>query len=140
MSTLKKFTLSEIDTVAQEVLETVHEKVLCFSGEMGAGKTTFIKALVKHLGGEDPGNSPTFGLVNQYNYSSGKILGYHFDFYRIENEEEVFDMGFEEYLNSDHWLFIEWPQLVETFLPASVARITLRFIDEKTRAIEINSH
>ena len=59
MSTLKKFTLSEIDTVAQEVLETVHEKVLCFSGEMGAGKTTFIKALVKHLGGEDAGNSPT---------------------------------------------------------------------------------
>ncbi|MEO1487710.1 MAG: tRNA (adenosine(37)-N6)-threonylcarbamoyltransferase complex ATPase subunit type 1 TsaE [Bacteroidota bacterium] len=139
MSTLKSFTLSEIDIVAREVLETIQGKILCFSGEMGAGKTTLIKALVKHLGGEDPGNSPTFGLVNQYNNTSGEVLGYHFDFYRIEQEEEVFDMGFEEYLNSGHWLFIEWPQVVETFLPSSVARITLHFVDETTRAIEINS-
>ncbi|MEM8764333.1 MAG: tRNA (adenosine(37)-N6)-threonylcarbamoyltransferase complex ATPase subunit type 1 TsaE [Bacteroidota bacterium] len=139
MSLSSTFTLEEIDAIAQEVLKVVDGNILCFSGEMGAGKTTLIKALVKHLGGEDTGNSPTFGLVNQYNYPSGKILGYHFDFYRIENEEEVFDMGFEEYLNSEHWLFIEWPQLVEAFLPASVARITLHFIDKKTRAIEINS-
>ncbi|MEL6976754.1 MAG: tRNA (adenosine(37)-N6)-threonylcarbamoyltransferase complex ATPase subunit type 1 TsaE [Bacteroidota bacterium] len=134
------FTLEEIDAVTQEVLKVVQGKILCFSGDMGAGKTTLIKALVKHLGGKDQGNSPTFGLVNQYNNTSGNILGYHFDFYRIEDEEEVFDMGFEEYLNSGNWIFVEWPNIVEGFLPSSVARITLRFIDETTRAIEINRH
>ena len=108
------YELSEIDSIAVQLLSEVKSKTLLFYGEMGAGKTTLIKALVKALGAEDAASSPTFSLVNEYHSDQGKIL--HFDFYRIEDETEVLDMGIEDYLNTESWKFIEWPQKIEKFL------------------------
>ena len=134
----KEFTLQEIDAIASELLDQVTGKILCFYGEMGAGKTTLIKHLVKNLHGIDAANSPTFGLVNEYFSKKNELLGYHFDFYRIEDESEIYDLGFEDYLNSKAWLFIEWPEKVTSILPENTDDIHIHFIDENTRSIELN--
>ena len=106
---------------------------------MGAGKTTLVKAIIKSLGGIDRGSSPTFSLVNEYHDANGQLLAYHFDFYRIEHIEEVLDLGFEDYLYSDAWVFIEWPEKVEALLDVDFDRIRLQIIDENTRTIEFPS-
>lgn len=103
---------------------------------MGVGKTTLIKSLLKKLGASDTGNSPTFGLVNEYHDTEGNLVAYHFDFYRIRNEQEVLDMGIEDYWSKDVWIFIEWPEKVSNLLPKNHHKIYLRFIDENTRSIE----
>ncbi len=132
------FQLSEIDRVAQEVLAAAQNKTLCFYGDMGVGKTTLIKSLVKELGAVDIANSPTFGLVNEYADSDGRPLAFHFDFYRLNDEMEALDMGFDDYLASDAWLFIEWPEKIASLIPEDAVRLNLHFIDEKTRSIELN--
>ena len=134
----REFSLEQIDEVARELVQSVSGKVLCFYGEMGAGKTTLIKKLVETLGGIDAANSPTFGLVNEYHSRKNELLGYHFDFYRIEHENEIYDLGFEDYLASKVWLFIEWPEKVSSVLPRNTENVHLRFIDENTRSIELN--
>ncbi len=134
----KTFQLETIDDIAREVLKSVSGKVLCFYGNMGVGKTTLIKQMVKCLGGIDGASSPTFGLVNEYHSKNDEVLGYHFDFYRIADESEVYDMGFEDYLASEAWLFVEWPEMVASVLPENHERIHLHFIDENTRSIELN--
>ena len=134
----KEFTLQEIEAIAAELLNQVTGKILCFYGEMGAGKTTLIKQLVKNLHGLDSANSPTFGLVNEYFSKKNELLGYHFDFYRIEDESEIYDLGFEDYLNSNTWLFIERPEKVTSVLPENTDDIHIHFIDENTRSIELN--
>ncbi len=132
------FQLPEIDRVAQEVLAAAPNKTLCFYGDMGVGKTTLIKSLVKELGAVDIANSPTFGLVNEYADSDGRPLAFHFDFYRLNDEMEALDMGFDDYLASDAWLFIEWPEKIASLIPEDAVRLNLHFIDEKTRSIELN--
>lgn len=132
------FQLSEIDQVAESILGKVKNKTLCFYGDMGAGKTTLISAMVKVLGGFDDANSPTFGLVNEYHGQHGNLLAYHFDFYRIENEEEALDMGLEDYLDASVWLFMEWPEKVSFLLPTDKVSIYLHFIDENTRSVEFS--
>lgn len=134
----KTFELSDIQTVAKAIINASPGKQLCFYGEMGAGKTTLIKALVKELGAVDSGNSPTFGLVNEYHDAQGDLLAYHFDFYRLEDETEALDMGLEDYLNSDAWVFMEWPEKIKSLLPEDVVPIFLHFIDENTRSVELN--
>ena len=109
--------MDRIQEVAKEILASVPSKTLCFYGQMGAGKTTLIKALVKELGANDRANSPTFGLVNEYRDQKDSLVAHHFDFYRLEDEMEALDMGFEEYLDGDHWLFIEWPEKVPSLIP-----------------------
>ncbi len=133
-----KFQLSEIEQVAQSILEQLKSKTLCFYGDMGAGKTTLISAMVKSLGGSDEANSPTFGLVNEYADQNGDLLAYHFDFYRIENEEEALDMGLEDYLDTPAWLFMEWPEKVSSLIPTDKVSIYLHFIDENTRSVEFS--
>ena len=140
MTLSQAFTLKEIDTVAQEVLKVVDGKIICFSGEMGAGKTTFIKALVKNLGGEDSGNSPTFGLVNQYNHPSGKILGYHFDFYRLNDELEALDIGVEEYFYSGNYCLVEWPEKIPNLLPDRYLQVSLEVQPDQRRTIYVSRH
>ena len=115
------YELSEIDSVAVELLAKVKSQTLLFYGDMGAGKTTLIKALVKALGGADTASSPTFSLVNEYQTDQGTV--YHFDFYRIEDEAEALDMGIEDYLNTDSWKFIEWPQKIEKLLDQNVEKL-----------------
>jgi len=128
------YELSEIDSIAKLLLSKVKSKTLLFYGEMGAGKTTLIKALIKALGSADIVSSPTFSLVNEYHTDQGKI--YHFDFYRIEDETEALDMGFEDYLDSDSWKLIEWPQKIENLLEADMQKVEVFIESKNTRKLK----
>ncbi|SNY99846.1 tRNA (adenosine(37)-N6)-threonylcarbamoyltransferase complex ATPase subunit type 1 TsaE [Flagellimonas pacifica] len=135
-----EFHLNELNKAVSKILEFANrEKTICFYGQMGAGKTTLIKELVNALGATDHGSSPTFGLVNEYHDKNGNLLAYHFDFYRIENEEQAMDIGLEDYLSSNVWLFIEWPEKIKSLLPNNAVSVYLHFIDENTRSIEFST-
>ena len=129
------YLLSEIDSIAKQLLAQSKSKTILFYGEMGAGKTTLIKSLVKVLGAEDLASSPTFSLVNEY--TSGNGLIYHFDFYRIEDEMEALDMGIEDYISSPAWKFIEWPQKIERFLDDEVQKVQLKTLDAGLRELKL---
>ncbi|MDX1313990.1 MAG: tRNA (adenosine(37)-N6)-threonylcarbamoyltransferase complex ATPase subunit type 1 TsaE [Eudoraea sp.] len=119
------YNLSQIENVVDYILLNTGSKLLCFHGDLGAGKTTLIKALVKKLGGTDTGSSPTFGLVSEYYNKEGALLAYHLDCYRLETEEEALDFGIEEYLDADCWVFIEWPERIDSLLPECRTEIYL---------------
>jgi len=110
------------------------KKVILFYGEMGVGKTTLIKILCQQLGVEEPTNSPTFSIVNEYLSNQKKTI-YHFDFYRIEKEEEVFDMGYEDYFYNNSFCFIEWPEKIPNLLPQDAVRVKITLDDENNRII-----
>ena len=128
-----KYSIDDLDYVAQQLIATSTFKTWLFNAPMGAGKTTLIKALAKNLGVNDLANSPTFSIVNEYLGKQGKI--YHFDLYRLKNEEEVYDMGLDEYFYKDAWSFVEWPELATTILPENTHQITIEIIDEHTREL-----
>ncbi len=133
---LKIENLDQIQAVAKEFISYIKEKkVFAFYGSMGAGKTTFIKALCEELGSPDIVTSPTFTLVNEYLTESGNVV-YHFDFYRIEKKEEAFDFGFEEYLYSGNLCFIEWPEKIESLLPDSAIKVRILVNNNNSRSIE----
>ena len=116
---------SELPEVAQAVIESLDGRsVVAFVGEMGAGKTTLISAIMEYLQSADTVTSPTFALVNQYFTGEGDAV-YHFDFYRINSIAEAFDMGYEEYFYSDAYCFLEWPELVEELLPEEHIRVDI---------------
>lgn len=127
------YLLSEIEDVARQLLEQTKSKTLLFYGEMGAGKTTLIKALLKTLGAVDTGASPTFSLVNVYETENGTVN--HFDFYRIKDESEAWDMGFEEYLDSGNWNFIEWPQKIENFIDEEHQKVEINVLENDVRKL-----
>tara|TARA_Y100000588_G_C14248972_1_gene922677 strand:+ start:1677 stop:2141 length:465 start_codon:yes stop_codon:yes gene_type:complete len=127
--------LNEINTKALKVLNLLESKVILFRGEMGAGKTTFINALLKAMKSDDVATSPTFSIVNEYKLPNDKI--YHFDFYRIESIEEAYNFGVEDYLYSNHWLFIEWPDRIEELLPENTQTITITKIDNNKRSLKL---
>lgn len=117
---------AELPAAARRFIEAMGEHTLfAFYGKMGAGKTTFIKALCEALGVEDPVTSPTFALVNEYRSATTGELIYHFDFYRIKKLEEVYDMGYEDYFYSGALCLIEWPELVEDLLPGDAVRVDI---------------
>lgn len=131
------YNISQISDVARQLLTAVPSKTLCFYGEMGAGKTTLIKALVRELKGAGATSSPTFGIVNEYHNEKGGLLGYHFDFYRLNDESEAWDLGLEEYLSGDTWIFMEWPEKIEGLLPPNRTEIQIEILDEKNRRLSI---
>ena len=132
------YTKNEIDVVVSNLSNSLGRfKVVCFHGSMGSGKTTLIKSLVKHLGGIEQASSPSFGIVNEYYFPDGSILGYHFDFYRLNDPTEALDLGLEDYLNQDVWIFIEWPEKVADLLPLNCLHINLKIIDTLTRVLTI---
>jgi tRNA threonylcarbamoyladenosine biosynthesis protein TsaE len=113
------FTLNDLNDVVRELLKAgAGRNIWLFYGGMGAGKTTLIKAICKALGVHSPMTSPTFSIVNEYNIESGGVI-YHFDFYRLKNEEEAYDIGVEEYLDSGRICFVEWPERIPSILPPS---------------------
>ena len=130
----KTYSLSEIDEVAKELLTQINSNIVLLNGEMGAGKTTLIKALCKALKCPDVVSSPTFSLINEYRTVDNKPL-YHFDCYRIENEEEAYDFGAEEYLYSGHLCLIEWSENIHSLLPTDCCSLTIEKIDSTTRKI-----
>jgi len=131
------YNLNEIESISQTILSQLHGKILAVKGEMGAGKTTLIKALVKALGGSDTGSSPSFGLVNEYHNTNGELLGYHFDFYRLNNLSEALDLGFEEYLEQDCWIFIEWPEKITPILPEGIQELRLFILSPEKRRLQV---
>ncbi|MDX1326563.1 MAG: tRNA (adenosine(37)-N6)-threonylcarbamoyltransferase complex ATPase subunit type 1 TsaE [Arenibacter sp.] len=134
----KTYTLAQLESIVQYIIKETNSKTLCFHGEMGTGKTTLIKALVKELGGGDTSSSPTFGIVNEYHKKDGEVLGYHFDFYRLEDESEALDLGLEDYLYTDSWIFMEWPEKIPSLIPEYATHIHINLIDEKTRSLKIS--
>lgn len=136
---IKNYTLEELPLIAKEVIDSSNNKVLLFYGEMGVGKTTLIKEIVKELGVLDNVSSPTFSLVNEYHTTNGEKV-FHFDFYRIDDEEEALDMGIEEYFYSNSWCLVEWPNKVENLLPLNAVIISITAKDNQLRTIELTNN
>jgi tRNA threonylcarbamoyladenosine biosynthesis protein TsaE len=130
---------TQLPAIASEILSFApNNRIFLFYGDMGAGKTTLIKSLCKQLGSNDNITSPTFSIVNQYNGAGASI--YHFDFYRLKNEHEALDIGFEEYLYSGNYCFIEWPEKIPNQLPDDFISITIKVMDNNTRQITLISN
>ena len=127
--------LDEIATAAREFIDAMGDrKVFAFYGKMGAGKTTFIKAVCEELGVTDVINSPTFAIVNEYVDGRGEPI-YHFDFYRIKREQEALDIGFEDYVYSGNVCFMEWPEMIENILPDDTIKVTIEEDTDGSRRI-----
>ena len=137
MKEFKIDSLDELKSVAEAVIESLDGRnVVAFCGAMGAGKTTLISAIMEYLGSDDTVTSPTFALVNQYGTAGGDTV-YHFDFYRINRIEEVFDMGYEEYFYSGDLCLIEWPELIEDLLPEDAMVVRIEVLSPTERRFTI---
>lgn len=134
MNTL--YSLENIATIAKTIVASVKNKTLLFYGEMGVGKTTLIKEICKQLGVLDTISSPTFSLVNEYQTSTEEKV-FHFDFYRIEDEEEALDMGIEDYFYTNEWCLIEWPENIQNLLPLDAVKIELKILENGQRNIQL---
>ena len=128
-------TLDDIPKSAEKFLNSIgNDSVFAFYGDMGAGKTTFIKAVCEELGVKETVSSPTFAIINEYTAANGAPI-YHFDFYRIRKLEEVYDFGYEEYFYSGELCFIEWPELIEEVLPDNVTRVVITEQEDGSRVL-----
>lgn len=129
--------LDSINDAAQEFVKNMGDgKVFAFYGKMGAGKTTFIKAICEELGVDDVITSPTFAIVNEYQSATTGDSIYHFDFYRIKKLEEVYDMGYEDYFYSGSLCFLEWPELIDDLLPDDATKVTIEATDNGGRVVK----
>ncbi len=127
--------LKELPEIARKLVEQfAEERVFAIYGKMGAGKTTFIQSVCRVLGSGDTVTSPTFALINEYNTEKNGSV-FHFDFYRIKNLEEVFDLGYEDYLYSGSYCLIEWPELIEPLLPEKVVKVKIEVEEDGSRKI-----
>lgn len=131
-------TIRSIESIGDSAREFIAQmddrKIFAFYGAMGAGKTTFVKALCEAMGVTDTVNSPTFAIVNEYDTPSGRPI-YHFDFYRIKHLAEVYDMGYEDYFYGRGLCFIEWPELVEELLPEETVKVTIEEQADGSRVV-----
>ena len=138
-----KIRINSIETIheaAKQFIAAMEDNtVFAFYGKMGAGKTTFIKAVCEELGVTDVINSPTFAIVNEYRSDETGELIYHFDFYRIQKIDEVYDMGYEDYFYSGALCFIEWPELIEDVLPGDAVKVCIEEQADGTRSIQMEN-
>jgi tRNA threonylcarbamoyladenosine biosynthesis protein TsaE len=132
--------LNDLSRVSREIIRFAAEKkIWLFEGEMGAGKTTLIKALCQELGVADHVSSPTYSLINEYLDQNGKLI-YHFDFYRIKDQSEAIDIGSEEYFYSGNICFIEWPSMIPDLLPEKYLKISIEVVSPTRRNIQLSSN
>lgn len=129
------YSIEELDKVAEQLLNYATSKTLLFNGDVGAGKTTLIKTLVKRLGSNDNVSSPTFSLVNEYEGENSTI--YHFDLYRVKDEEELYNIGIETYLDNSSWVFIEWPELITPFLGENYNIVDINTVNNTERELKL---
>jgi tRNA threonylcarbamoyladenosine biosynthesis protein TsaE len=130
--------ITNLPAAASAIIEhAVGNKIFLFYGDMGAGKTTLIKELCKALGTTDNISSPTFSIVNEYHTATSKI--YHFDFYRLKDQTEAMDMGYEEYFYAGAWCFIEWPEKIPDLLPQRYSNISIKVLDDGARQITVEN-
>lgn len=128
--------ISALRGTARQLLDHFPEdRIFAFYGSMGAGKTTFIKALCRELGSQDNITSPTFALINEYSNDKGSVI-YHFDFYRIKKLEEAFDLGYEDYIYSGNYCFIEWPEMIQSLLPTGIVQVKIIENENEIRLLE----
>ncbi len=136
-TTIKIENLQNYPAAAKEFIDAMEgRRIFAFYGSMGTGKTTLIKSICEAMGVEDAINSPTFAIVNEYEDREGETI-YHFDFYRIKSIAEVYNMGYEEYLYSDAYCFIEWPELIEELLPEETTKVYINEESDGTRTVTI---
>jgi len=136
----EKLTLADLERVGGELMHAAKEfNVVAFHGEMGSGKTTFIKAIGKVLEVKDVMSSPTFSIVNEYQTTAHKKI-FHFDFYRIKSETEAYDIGTEEYFDSGNYCFLEWPEKIPSLLPVTYAEVFITVNDDTHRTIAFSIH
>lgn len=134
---IKINSLADINEAAKTFVENMGDgKVFAFYGKMGAGKTTFVKAVCECLGVDDVITSPTFAIVNEYTSATTGDAIYHFDFYRIKKLEEVYDMGYEDYFYSGSLCFLEWPELIEDLLPEDATKVTIEETTDGSRVVK----
>lgn len=131
-----QFTLDQLPSVAQQILNQNPKKIILFNGEMGVGKTTLIKQLCKELGVKDSTSSPTFSLVNEYETTNNKTV-YHFDFYRLKSEIEALDMGVEDYFYSGNWCFIEWSEKIPNLIPEEHTTLSILINPDGKRHLKL---
>lgn len=127
------YTLEELPEIADILLASNNSKTFLFYGELGVGKTTLIKEMARKLGVDEELSSPSFSIINEHLFNGEKL--FHYDFYRLESEEEALDLGIEDYFFSDHWNFIEWPDRINGLLPPNGIRIKLTKNDNGSRTI-----
>jgi tRNA threonylcarbamoyladenosine biosynthesis protein TsaE len=132
------YKIADIDYVAETLLKQVSSKTILFKADMGVGKTTLIKALVKALGSDDTVSSPTFSIVNEYKIFDESI--YHFDFFRIKNEEEALNFGIEDYLLSDSWIFMEWFEKIPNLLPVNSNIVSIKLNKNTSRTLKLSQN
>ena len=126
----------ELPAVCQYIIKSTSKKVILFYGDLGAGKTAMIKEFCKELGSEDIISSPTFSLINHYKTKNNQDI-YHFDFYRINSEEEAMDIGFEEYIDSGGYCFIEWPELISKLIFTDYVKVKIK-AEDNSRIIKVH--
>ena len=129
----------DLELIGKKIIKYSNKKsnIFTFEGEMGVGKTALIKIILKHLNVKDLVKSPTFSIVNEYLTSDNKII-YHFDFFRIKDKIEIINIGFEDYLDSSNFCFIEWPNRIKNLLPNDINKIKMEYMSEKKRKIIID--
>ena len=130
---VKDYDLNQIDAIAESLVAVFEYKIILLKGDLGAGKTTLVKAIAKQLGSNEEVSSPTFGIVNEISVANASA--FHLDLYRIENSEELQEFGFEEYLHSGGYCFIEWPEIAMTLITQPHHTITLKHVNDSTRNI-----
>lgn len=137
MTELKINSLEDINSVAAEFIKLVGDKrIFAMHGAMGVGKTTFVKAICEEMGVQDTINSPTFAIVNEYHTAKENVI-YHFDFYRIDDVQEAYDFGYEDYFYSDAMCFIEWPEKIDSILPNDTVEVHFNEEADGSRSIRI---
>jgi len=131
-----EYSLDEIASVASTLIAQNLNKIILFKGEMGVGKTTFIKELCKQLGVQEATSSPTFSLVNEYQIKENEYI-YHFDMYRLKQEVEALDMGIEDYFYSGNWCFVEWSENIPSLIPDAHSVISITMLTDGKRELEL---